>query len=199
MAGYGIFMKKFLLVAMLLMLLLAMNFMPPAHAEDGKMYRTWMEPQNPVQGDTITIYYENPNATQVSIIVQSADGREAVMTSGHGKNGDVWWYRFSDMPAGDFVYKVNSKPINDSIPNDDNFHVLVKFHVEARSGFNPIEGQHVAKIYYIIAFILILVVVVISAAFLSKRTKNPEDTHMDGESEEKMPEEKNPPDSSEKT
>ena len=199
MAVYGIFMKKFPLVALLLMLLLATNFMPPAYAEDGKMYRTWMEPQNPVQGDTITIYYENPNATQVSIIVQSADGREAVMTSEHGKKGDVWWYRFSDMPAGDFVYKVNSKPINDSIPNDDNFHVLVHFHVEARSGLNPIDGSGVAQIYYIIAFIIILTVAVIAAALLSKRSKNVESAQMEGESEEKMPEEKNPPDKSEKT
>ena len=147
-------------------LIFSAQFIPVAHGE--QMYRTWMVPENPVEGDTITIYYENPNATQVSIIVQSEDGGSAIINSGHGKDGNAWWFRFSDMPAGDFVYKVNARPINESIPNDENFHVLVHFHVEKGTG-TPVNND--GDLIYILIFLAIVGTVSIGGAYLYERRR----------------------------
>ena len=147
-------------------ILFTLQFIPVAHGE--QMYTTRMVPENPVEGDTITIYYENPNATQVSIIVQSEDGGTAIKNSGHGKDGNAWWFRFSDMPAGDFVYKVNARPINDSIPNDDNFHVLVHFHVEKGTG--GLKGDD-GNLTQILIFLLIVGTVSIGGAYLYERRR----------------------------
>ncbi len=115
--------------------------------------KTWISPENPQSGDDITIYYSDPNATLVFITVYSADGSTAYIRSGYGHEGDTWWIKVSNMPGGDYYYKIDA-----SGPDRYGNHTEVPFHVEGSA--HPVDVDSADLISTVISIGAIFLVVV---------------------------------------
>ena len=70
----------------------------------------WVQPAEPKQGDTVTIYYYNPNATDVrfSVCSESGDVCYIVSDTGRTDNG-TWWATVENMPAGYAHYTIEGE------------------------------------------------------------------------------------------
>ncbi len=70
----------------------------------------WIQPEEPKEGDTVTIYYYNPNATDVrfSVCSESGDVCYIVSDTGETDNG-TWWATVENMPAGYAHYTIQGK------------------------------------------------------------------------------------------
>ena len=80
--------KKHIFTILLIAMVISLSFQGIVSA--GDMHKTWIEPSSPNSCDTIRFNYEDPNTTDISIIVLSDDNSSAFIMSNHGRDGDVW-------------------------------------------------------------------------------------------------------------